>query len=214
MFCTVALATTLASLAGCREESASREGSGVAKTESRALSAFADVELRGFASVSFETAPAPSLTLTADDNLLSLVTTRVVGTKLVIQTPENARPKTRIEVRVAGPAVRSISVEGGGHVRAQELHHEQLSVQISGAGLVDLAGQVERLDLRVTGSAAVAAAGLNASDVTVTLLGTGRADVAASSTLSVDLDGIGTVRYRGSPRVMKHISGLGRVEPM
>ncbi len=86
-----------------------------------------------------------------------------------------------------------------------------MTVTLSGAGKLALAGKVTDLNLNIGGAGNLDAAHLQAQQATVDSSGVGRAVVNASERLSVTISGVGDVEYLGSPHIQKKISGLGRV---
>jgi len=46
------------------------------------------------------------------------------------------------------------------------------------------------------------------------MTGAGEAVVHAVKLLDVTVDGAGTVQYRGNPKIIKKISGVGDIEPL
>ena len=81
-------------LAGCDIASGpSLRGSGVAKTETRAVGDFSEIEVANAIRLDATVGPATSLVLTTDDNILPHVKTVVSGERLRIyvdgRTPRN-----------------------------------------------------------------------------------------------------------------------------
>ncbi len=65
-------------LGGCSSLPGGTAGSGTAKTETRPVAGFTSIELAGTGDVQVKQTGTESLTVTADDNLLPLLTTEVV----------------------------------------------------------------------------------------------------------------------------------------
>jgi hypothetical protein len=76
-----------------------------------------------------------------------------------------------------------------------------------------LSGEVARLVIEVQGAASIDADTLEAQDAKITVAGAAKVAVHAVKTLNVALDGVGQVKYSGSPAVTKKIDGLGTVTP-
>lgn len=203
---------TVTLAAGACGKGSGIEGSGVSKTETRAVSDVSEVQLDGVGTLEIAQAPTTSLTVVADDNVLPLLTTRVDGGKLVIGCSKSVRPKTGIVVRLTSPAIRSIALTGTGDVRVHGWHSDDLAVMVPGAGDIALDGAVQRLTVNVSGTGDVDAAKLVAKDATVDVSGAGDAKVNATGTLNASVSGAGSVRYTGGAQVTKHVSGVGAIE--
>lgn len=103
-----------------------------------------------------------------------------------------------------------IHVEGGAKI---ELDLKAKNVKVIGEGgvLFDLEGVAETLDVQVSGAGHVDAKELKTRDVTFKIEGVGTGSVYAEETLYAKIEGVGKIKYRGNPKVSKHIEGLGSV---
>ncbi len=83
-----------------------------------------------------------------------------------------------------------------------------------GSGALDatVSGRVDRQTVRISGAGEYRAANLASADASVRVSGAGRVVVNAQRTLEVSLSGAGNVEYLGNPRVIEHVSGVGRVK--
>ena len=77
-------------------------GSGTITTETRGVSGFMKIDLRTAANVELTIGSAEEVTVTADDNLQTLIRTTVENGWLIIDTPDNQnyRPSRAIVVAV------------------------------------------------------------------------------------------------------------------
>ncbi len=80
-----------------------------------------------------------------------------------------------------------------------------------GSGHVRLAGESDRLTVRIPGSGDVDAGDLTAQDVVAAVGGSGSIDLRAEHTLDASVDGSGTITYSGGAAVRTSVSGSGRV---
>src|SRR5206468_9037998 len=110
-------------------------GSGVEKTETRQVGDFRAVEVEGPADVAVTVGSAPSLTVTADDNLLEHVVTEVrEGTLFVGMKPGSYSPRVGLKVVATATALDSAKVSGSGDLALSGLSGERFRIQISGSG--------------------------------------------------------------------------------
>jgi hypothetical protein len=82
---------------------------------------------------------------------------------------------------------------------------------MSGAGNVDLTGQVETQEIDMSGLGNYNAPDLESRTASVHVSGAGNAVVWVLDTLDVEISGAGNVEYFGSPEVTRDISGAGKV---
>ncbi len=90
-------------LCGCERDRNKIVGSGISKTEHRQVGLFDEFEFHGAGRVELAIGQLQPLEITADDNILPLLRTEVVGTRLVVRPVEPIRPKVPIVLRVAVP---------------------------------------------------------------------------------------------------------------
>jgi hypothetical protein len=207
--CLLAIMAVLLVLTGCSVVS----GSGQVKSETRQVSGFTGIELSGNGEVTIEQGDPESLTIEADDNVLPVLTSEVENSVLHLGTEPRTTVQTRnpIRYRVTVEDLTSIGLSGSGSVSATNLRVDTLQVNISGSGMVNLAGAADQQELDMSGSGRYQAAELSSRSATIEISGSGRATVAVSDQLRVDISGSGTVTYSGDPRVDQSISGSGRL---
>lgn len=109
----------------------------------------------------------------------------------------------------AGPL--RVKLSGAGSARFDDLYAERLEFSISGAGEGLLRGQVNLLDLRISGKGRLAADELRAHVAHVRISGIGNADLWVSEKLNLDVSGVGQVAYWGQPTVTRSTSGIAKV---
>jgi hypothetical protein len=226
-------ALALASTAAC--STTSLVGSGTAKTELRAIEAVRGLELLLPARVELTQGATESLAITADDNVLPEIESRVERgvLKLAFRGPLNLRTSTPIRIALSVKAMESITISGSGDVHSGPIRSEKLAITINGSGDAVLgsfdgerleasirgsgdvsaaSGRVGSLEVSIAGSGDVKVSGLQADRVKVGIAGSGDARVWARETLTVRVAGSGDVRYFGDPEVDKAILGSGRVK--
>jgi hypothetical protein len=93
----------------------------------------------------------------------------------------------------------------------RDLQATTLKLEGSGATRVDIAGQVVRQNVDLSGAGSYQAARLASEEATVGVSGAGKAVVNARNALTVDISGAGKVEYVGDPKLKQTISGIGKV---
>jgi hypothetical protein len=103
-------------------------------------------------------------------------------------------------------------ISGSGGVRVGRVEARQLKCNISGSGNVRLAGRGDEVELDISGSGSMHAADLQCRNADVAIAGSGNATIHATETLTANVSGSGSVRYRGKPGALNtHFSGSGSV---
>jgi Putative auto-transporter adhesin, head GIN domain len=189
------------------------KGSGNVVTENRDVSEFTAVSLQGVGELFVDQTGTESLAITADDNLLPYIKTRVSGDKLIISVEKNTTFSNVSELTYHVTVVNldELELDGFGQLTADNLNGETLSVQLDGAGSITVSGEVDRQTVEINGAGGYDAADLKSQEATVTHNGAGLAVVQVSDQLDATINGIGTVEYIGDPQVTKDVSGLGSV---
>lgn len=209
-------------------------GSGIVKSETRVLSGFSGVSLGIPAKLTVVQNGTESITLTADDNILPLISTDIVGGVLKIRWTEKSLNLSikNLRITVNLKDVNSLAVEGSGDILADGLRFAELRAAIGGSGDIQLrnlagdkvkasvagsgdvllTGNVTVFEASIAGSGDIKAERLTAKTVSVSVAGSGNAVVSASDTLKVSVAGSGDVRHYGTARVSSSIAGSGSVK--
>jgi len=189
-------------------------GSGHRVEESRDVASFSAVELSVPADVVVVVGEPAQLSLSGDDNLLSLVETEVRGGTLHIEARHrNLRFRSGLEVHLSTEALERFEVEGSGDVEIRGVRQDRFKVSIEGSGEVTASGSVDRLDARIEGSGDLRLESLESREAAVRIEGSGSIRVAVAEALHYSIEGSGDIVYAGSPRVSGGISGSGSVQP-
>jgi hypothetical protein len=218
-------------IGGCGRMSGSGpEGSGRVVTETRAVSGFSAIDLRGVGQVVLAVGQPEALTVEAEDNLLSEISTTVSGDTLILELKQG-RPTKPIVYRVTARQVTALSTSGAGdietaalatarlrthqngagNIRLGQLDAQELDSTLAGAGSLDVRGTASTFAVTISGAGKINARELAVRDAQVTVSGAGDAALRVSDALRVRISGAGNVEYVGNPRVEREISGVGQV---
>jgi hypothetical protein len=216
LVCLMACLFVLSVLSGCSwiVSSTAVQGSGVVKTESRQVADFASVSLGAVGRVTVRQTGKESLTISAEDNILPLLESRVAGRTLFIETAKHTdiRPTKPIEFTVEVKSLEGLSLRGVGSIEAEGVQGKELLVSLVGAGEVTATGSADSLKLILTGVGSFHGEEFKTKQAMVQNAGAGSAVVRVSDDLDVTLSGVGSVEYIGSPKVRKSVSGVGSVK--
>jgi len=188
-------------------------GSGVASTQARPLAPFTGVELAGDNNVIVRVGATQSVTVHADSNLLTRVTTRVRSGRLVIGTTSgNLSPKTPMFVAVSLPSLDRLRLQADGNIAVTGINSRKLTVALAGSGNIDATGTTTRLDVTITGEGTAVLRQLIAREAKASLSGDGSIMLTATHRLTATISGSGTILYGGNPsHVTQTVTGSGTI---
>ena len=210
------------------------KGSGILKTETLPVKGFNAVLLTGVGQLVIQQTGTESLTVSAEDNFLPLISASVQGTMLTIrmQAGTTLQPTQPLQYFLTVKDLNSIGLGGAGGVTITQFKTTALavtlkgvgnitlsgltlntfSVAMSGTGNVVVGGQTQSQTVRCSGVGSYNAANLASHTATVQLSGVGNATVRVSDSLDVTIAGVGDLTYLGSPTITQHITGTGKVQ--
>lgn len=210
--------------------------------ERREVSAFHAVELRYFGQVVLHHGETCALEIEGDPDVVPKVHAEVRGDTLILEVGENWLERLTsglllvanrpLRYHVTLPRLSALSVAGSGEVdggdwsgpqlrlrvsgqaelRLDGLAYDVVDAVVSGRGELRLAGQGDRAQLSISGSADIVAPELALRHAEVKIAGQGNVEVRVSDRLDVRIAGFGAVRYHGDPSIKQVISGAGTVE--
>ena len=189
-------------------------GSGIVKTESREVAGFSSISFKSVGKVTMQQTGKESLVITAEDNILPLLESRVADNTLYLTLAKDGKmnPTKPIEFVMQVKSLESLNVDGVGSIEAQGIQGKQLAVAMDGVGEVTIAGSADVLDLTLSGVGSFKGEEFKTKQATVRNRGVGSAVVNVSNQLDADLSGVGSVEYIGSPQVRKSGRGVGGVK--
>lgn len=213
-------------------------GEGPLVTETRAVSNFKKVSSSISGNVVFHVDPVYKVEVEAQQNILDILETKLVGEELIIRIKDGKRVKENagITVTIHAPTCEGVYLSGSGNFSMSGiLQVPNLSVQVSGSGNINLqhatvvdkltatisgsgnievqSGTAKNESLRISGSGRIALGDVLADKAVTETSGSGETRVKLTQSLDAHISGSGSVFYRGTPVVTTHISGSGRVIP-
>ena len=182
------------------------QGSGTAKTETRNLSGFTKIDAGGAINVEVVVQKDFSVTVEADDNLLTNIKTETSGDTLKIYSEDRISPKTRINVKVSMPKIEGLDVSGASSGNVAGVNADSLELKASGASKIKIDGAAKELNADASGASTIDAENLKVGDADVEASGASNAIVAATNDLKVDASGASKITYIGEPKNIKQNS--------
>jgi len=187
-------------------------GNGKVKDQSRTIMEFDKIDAGGAFTLKVKVGPSPSLKITAEENLLNYIRTNVKGNTLVIDTKKNISPRKEIYIEITTPSLRAVNASGANNVTVYGINGSDFDVDVSGAGSINLSGEVDRFTADLSGAGSINARELKAKDVRVSVSGAASADVYAKNYLDASVSGVGSISYYGDPvKTKTDVSGVGSI---
>ena len=188
------------------------QGSGIAVAQMRTVPGFSSLELAGSNDVTVVVGAPQSVMVHADSNLVSHVTTKVVGGTLVIADTGSFTTRTPMSVEVSMPSLTALNLSGSGQLSVTGIRASQLTATVSGSGMLYAAGTATRLDVTLSGDGLAQLNQLTASEVHAVVTGSGLIQVTATTSLDAAVPGTGAIVYSGNPpQVTSSVTGIGTV---
>ena len=184
------------------------QGSGTLVTEVREVSGFSRVTLHGVGHLIIEQGGAEALTVTADDNVLPLVTTEVFGDELVLgtQSGQTFVSANNIVYTLTIADLEELAVLGAAAAEVRGLDADRFVVHIEGAAVVTAAGRADEQQVELDGVARYDARRLDSRVARVDVAGVSEAAVRVRERLEGRVAGQSTVEYIGHPVVNVTVS--------
>jgi len=188
------------------------QGSGILATESRDVAGFSRVRLDGVGHLIVEQGGAEALMVTADDNILALVTAEVHGDELRLGTEPGATwaSPNMIVFTLTVADIEALAVFGAAAAEIRRLDADRIAVRIEGAATVTAAGRADEQDVVLRGVATYNARDLQSRAVEIDVAGVSRATVRVRERLEGRVEGQSTLEYIGHPAV--DVTGGGAVQ--
>lgn len=174
-------------------------GSGKVKAERRTIERINRIVLSGPASLLFTRGATPFVRVTADDNILPVIVTRVSGNSLIIESSGNFSTRNEILVEVELPSLEALTAQGSGDVKLDGIEQPSLQVNLIGSGNIKIAGKVDYFTAELNGSGDIKANSLISRSAVLLLSGSGDIRAHASDSVKVRLNGSGDIEVSGKP---------------
>jgi hypothetical protein len=176
-------------------------GSGNVATEDREVSDFHGLLASGVGLIEIRHGDTESLRITADDNILPILTAEVRGGRLVLGSEGRFSTNNNVLFEVTVRDFDNLTVAGVLGVDITGLDNERFDVDISGVSAVTVAGTVDRQKVTMAGVSRYDARELSSRTVEIDVTGPSYAAVRASNTLRGSVVGGATLEYIGNPTV-------------
>ena len=189
-------------------------GSGIVKTERREANGFSSISSKSVGRMTVQQTGKESLKITAEDNILPLLESRVANNVLylTIRKDTSINVTKPIDFVVEVKSLEALNIKGVGTVEVKDIEGKRLSISLDGVGSMAIAGSVDVLELTLEGVGSFHGEELKTKQATVRNSGMGSAVVNVSENLDATVSGVGSVEYIGSPQVRESVRGVGTIK--
>jgi len=223
----------IAILTGCIFNVNCKKGNGIISKQERKITTFDAIDVSGAYKIILNQDSVTSVYVETDESLLPLINTTVEGGKLIIENKDSKSlcPSKNIKVYISIADIKDIDISGAVEIECiKKLSLNDLKIDVSGAGEINLNLSVQNLYLDCSGASKILLSGnatnvkaettgaseINAFDFLVenfkiSSSGAGKAKVNVSKKLDVDISGSASVKYKGNPVINQEISGAGSI---
>jgi hypothetical protein len=199
-------------------------GNGNVTTEFRVVGPFTGIDASSGINVHVKFGSvSDSIKVVTDENLQEVIQTEVKGDVLHIRTKENIREAVKKDVFISVSTLDLIEVSSAAQVMGEnELKCDDLEINMSSAGDLNVEVQAEDIDIEMgssafaqltgtvrklkadVGSAAhLQASGLISEKCNLSVSSAGNIDVNVSDVLNADASSAGRITYQGNPKSTK-----------
>jgi hypothetical protein len=179
----------------------STKGSGNLKTEQRSLNNFTGVKAGGAVEVSVNASADYSVEVTADDNLIHDVITKVEdGVLHISMNDDDHYTNATVRIKIGMPKLESLDIHGASDAKVSNVKTDNLKLHASGASKIDISGTATNVKSEVSGASDLTAKSLIAEDLIIKCSGASKATVQATNTLNIHASGASDVTYIGKPK--------------
>lgn len=116
-------------------------------------------------------------------------------------------------IEVTLPNVATLRISGAGNVIYQDIDQDELSLDVSGTGTIEVTGKVNRLEADVSGAGDIFAYLLSAANGRLRVSGAGNIKATATTSVVARVSGVGKIKIAGNPPQRDtDVSGMGKIQ--
>lgn len=199
-------------IAGCGRQEI--RGEGDFKKEVREVNTFNGLEVDGNYSINGQTGNKQILNIASNENLLPFIETDVSSNVLHVtyKSSYDLVPTAQQQILFSVQQFNSLTMSGASTFQFPNLNTDTLTITLSGAHRLYIAGKATEINITSNGSSSVNAKDLVVDKATIKMIGSGQIVISPKQELNVEINGSGTVVYFGKdPKISQTIHGSGKV---
>lgn len=196
------------------------EGSGKQTTVDRPVETFSSIELGGSYKVILNQDSTSKMKITADDNIIDEIKTRVSGGVLEIKMEGNICNSGDIVLEISSKEWKSLEVSGASQVSSSsQIKANDFKIDLSGSSSLDLdlvaaavrtsssgsseiklKGQARSHEIELSGSGEIKAFDFVVGDYKISTSGASEMEINVMNDLKVSTSGSSKIKYKGTPK--------------
>ncbi|MBI5474288.1 MAG: DUF2807 domain-containing protein [Ignavibacteriae bacterium] len=190
-------------------------GSGRIVSQARNLGSVNGIQVTSFAKVIITQDTVESLRIEADDNIIGLVRSSVVGSDLVVGLPEGSYRNVTVRVYASMRNISRLESLGAADFSAtNSIRTDSITCRIKGAGSITLAGTTNYERVEIIGAGDIHNFDLSSTTCTASISGAGSIELHATQRLDATIAGTGSITYAGNPPIVhQSVTGVGAIRP-
>ncbi len=196
----MALSMTLLLVTGCNVSVPGTViGSGNSASEDRTLGEFHALNVSAAIHATVSVGSPQHVTVTADDNILPMVSTSLSNGELQLSMQGSTSTRTPVSVNIVVPALDSLTVTSAARIDASGLTADALKVVANSAGAISASGQATSLNVHAESAGTVDLAGVPVQSVQATITSAGHVMVNVSGSVTGTVNTAGLLTISGNP---------------
>lgn len=185
-------------------------GDGDLSSEIREIDNFKKVDISGNFDVEINVGQSNRLEIIAESNLLKYIRSKTKNDILFISTKKHLKPRKDLKVIISTEYLEDIECSGVNNITANGINSDKFTIDLSGAGSINISGETKYLNIDVSGAADLMAKNLITDKVIIDVSGAANAEVYANKACYAEVSGAGNIElYGDADDVNYDISGAG-----
>ena len=218
---------------GCSYAFDGIKGNGNVVKQDREIGSFNGIDVGGAFRVFLTQGDAEKVTVEADENLLDVIKTEVVGHTLKIGTKEDIRDSEKLNIYITFVKLDELEISGACHLTSEnsfklgdleldcsgaadvelKFAADEVEMDCSGASKLAMYGSSERVSLDLSGAANLDAIDFEVTNLSIDISGAANGKMMVTGELSADVSGAAQFKYKGDPKITDiDVSGAGSLK--
>jgi len=206
-------------------------GDGNVVKEERNVKEFNEIQVSGAYMVYLTQGSKEELIIEADENLMDLITTKVVDGKLKIYNKKDIRCSKKMNIYLTFVEIDELSVSGAVDIEGTnkftlnelslnvsgaaeiflDIELKELDAELSGASEFEIRGFAKEVVIEISGASELDASDFKVEEMQIEISGAADAKVFATESLEINASGASNIKYRGNPSINQRASGASSI---
>jgi len=206
-------------------------GDGNVVKEERNVKEFDEIQVSGAYMVYLTQGSKEELIIEADENLMDLITTKVVDGKLKIYNKKDIRSSKKMNIYLTFVEIDELSVSGAVDIEGTnkftlnelslnvsgaaeiflDIELKELDAELSGASEFEIRGFAKEVVIEISGASELDASDFKVEEMQIEISGAADAKVFATESLEINASGASNIKYRGNPSINQRASGASSI---